>query len=309
MARGFLNSAAGGGGGGSNGVFIIDTSLLMVDDIIKIQSMTDPTKVWIEDVTSTTGYMIFEVPGKDYYKISLLQEQEVSGETVEVEIMSVLKTLDSGQAIVTNIAEKNTLAGLQAILDAHAETSVINIGDELEVEGHIYQVAGINLYASHEIILASKYLQGSSVWGRVEAYTYSSANCSARIAVEAIYANFSDDTKRYIKPKNIRQDAISLDYNGYLWLPTSFEVFGSNAYSYSSDSNGNVQFPLFYDAASRCKKTDISAGANSQWWTATRSSASSGYYLVLANESGAAGHAQYNNSKGLLPCFHLTADV
>ena len=144
------------------GKIIVDTTNLLATDVVRVRSMTTPTKVWNKTVTTPGDYMVFEVPGKDYYKISLVREVEEEGETIEAEINNINKTMGYGEVSVINVLDKASLRGIQAILDSHSENDVLNIGDEVTITVNgspwVMQVGGIDLYADHEVILVSKYL-------------------------------------------------------------------------------------------------------------------------------------------------------
>ena len=77
------------------GKIIVDTTNLLATDVVRVRSMTTPTKVWNKTVTTPGGYMVFEVPGKDYYKISLVRDVD----DTPTEIVSASKTVDYGQTI------------------------------------------------------------------------------------------------------------------------------------------------------------------------------------------------------------------
>ena len=290
----------------AKGRIVVDIYNQQVGDVIRVRSLLDPTQVWNKEITELGDYMVFDVPCKDIYAICLVQD--VSG--TPTEIIEIDKSVDYGQTLLVKVYDKKSLAGFQAILDAHSE-SVINIGDELEVEGQIYQVGGVNLYASHEVIFVSKYLQGNTYWASSGSYTYSDSVCTLRTSIESIYSNWSQDSKNFVKPKIVRQDAVGLNYGAYLWAPTGYEIYGQGTYQYNNDSNGNTQFPIFMAQQNRVRSQEGASTAQS-WWAASRSSYDTGYTLVHTSEAGVQGavsngYASYR--LGILPCFHLTADI
>ena len=303
MARGFLNSAAGGGGGGKNGVFIVDASSLIAGDTVKVQSMIDPTQVWTEEVASGDTYILFEVPGKSYYKISLVQDIS----DVPTEMVSIFRTLDEGQSVLCNVLNKTTLAGIQAILNAHSELDLLNIGDEVTIHiggvEHTVEIAAMNLYDSHEVIFVSKTVVSGP-------YSLSNAGYSGqniRTQTLAWYNSIDASDREFIKQKRVYSSTFSgmSDVNDYAFIPTKTEITGVNEYN-STEQSTNFQFPLFANQSNRIRKD--AGGTARPWYGSSGQTGNDRWWRVL--ESGAVDNPVYSGqSCHICPCFRLTADV
>ena len=303
MARGFLNSAAGSGGG-KNGVFIVDASTLVAGDTVKVQSMIDPTQVWTEEVASGDTYILFEVPGKSYYKISLVQDIS----DVPTEMVTIFRTLDEGQSVLCNVLNKTTLAGIQAILNAHSELDLLNIGDEVTIHiggvEHTVEIAAMNLYADHEVIFASKTIIAGGP------YSLSNAGYSGQnIRTKTIdwYNSIDASDKEFIKQKRVYSSTFSgmSDVNDYAFIPTVTEITGTNTYNATEQSN-NFQFPLFVNQSNRIRKD--AGGTARAWYGSSGQTSNDRWWRVL--DTGAVDNPVYSSqSCYICPCFHLTADV
>ena len=91
------------------------------------------------------------------------------------------------------------------------------------------------------------------------------------------------------------------------WLPSNWEVFGSNYSSYTSIADG-TQYPYYASQSNRIKKIG-KTGSNTAWWTR------SGYWInlfvgkgarfVLCDSDGLQSGAFAESRDGLAPCFCL----
>jgi hypothetical protein len=93
-----------------------------------------------------------------------------------------------------------------------------------------------------------------------------------------------------------------------IWLPTEWEIFGSNTYSVSSYENSDNQGRLEYyqSASDRIKYADIGGSATAvYWWEA------SPYYngtnlFCLVNATGAANNSGASGERGVAPAFPIS---
>lgn len=273
------------------GRIICDTSTFSVGDTIRVRSMTDSSKVWNQQVATVGTALVFTVPCYDYYKICTVQTIN----DTPTEIGGVYKTVDYGQTLfIDNMFVKSTLRGIQGILDNHNELIDLAIGDEVEVNiaggtKWTFQVAAINLYSSHEVILVSKKISSLSTTN----YIYTSSN--VRTAMQNFYANIESSDKQLIKEVTRATTAVQA-YNDYVWCIGKKEADGSGGVSAQS------QFPLFTTQASRIKTYN---GTASGWWFADHYDGASVY---MADAYGAVTYTTVGNSRGVVPCFTLKAD-
>ena len=285
------------------GKIIVDTTNLLATDIVRVRSMTTPTKVWNKTVTTPGGYMVFEVPGKDYYKISLVQEQEISGETVEVEVVNVFETLGYGEVKVVNVLNKTTLAGIQAILNAHSESILLNLGDEVlvNVAGSYkpYVIVAINLYETHEVILGWKYTSAG-------AYNVGNLNFNARTEIlnylDTRFNSIDEADRQFIKDKLMKFYTQGGPYTctRKLWIPSKNEAFGSQ-----SSESPMLQFPYF--TTSEHRQTYVEDTSNIGGWQL--SSSTLDWSAAYADIVGGNGGLEKGASTRIRDFFHLTADV
>ena len=286
----------------NRGRIICDTSTFSVGDKVRVRSMIDSSKVWDQTVAAGGTALIFDVPCFDYYKICMVQNN--------TEIGGIYKTLDDGQTIYTNSLNKSTLGGIQGILDAHQESDLLSVADEvtITVDGNpwIMQIAGINLNDSHEVILASKNLWTTSSFGTGNNYTASVS--TLRNTMSNFYNAMSVDDKQYVKktPKTTRQVNQNTYYQfaDYVYPPTRTEVDGV-----SPGGTPTItlhQYPLFSTTANRIRTYNDTA----TMWSLCDGGTSTGNIFSI-NESGTLQSASCGTGSvvGVLPCFRLTANV
>lgn len=283
------------------GRIICDTSTFSVGDTIRVRSMTDSSKVWNQQVATVGTALVFTVPCYDYYKICTVQNN--------TEIGGIYKTVDYGQTLFINALDKTTLGGIQGILNAHQESSLLAIGDEVDINiggsDVTFQIGGIDLYDSHEVIFVAKELYMQSAFNSVvndKDYTESTA---LRPNVQGIYSQINANDRAYIK--DITKSSFSRNGSYYtftdkIWIPSQFEFFGS--YPYGSPTIQQHQFPLFITQANRIKTWN---GTSWGYWTTDHMYNSNNCMGV--KDDGSLGYWLENNTTvGVLPCFHLTAD-
>lgn len=294
------------------GKIIVNASLLAEGDVVRVRSMTAPTKVWNKTVASGDEFLVFEVPGKDYYKISLVQDIS----DTPTEVINVFRTVDYGQVILVDVLNKNSLAGIQAILNSHMEQQLLSVGDEVPItvggEEFIMQVAAINLYNNHEIIFVGKNLCGRTVGTYVSVF---SSNTNALNVLNTFYTQMDETDKSFLKRwtkqcRNASGGGI-VPYDTYVWTPNYKETCGGD--TGAAYSPALAQFPIFTNNTSRIKTYQ---GSAIPWYSCdTQGGANGHWYLYNINAAGApvAGYATPSatteDNIGLLPCFALSADV
>ena len=293
------------------GKIIVNTALLLDGDVIRVRSVTTPTKVWNKTVVSGDEFLVFEVPGKDYYKISLVQDVE----NTPTEVANVFRTVDYGQVMLVDVLNKTSLAGIQAILNSHSENDLLNIGDEVIIKvGGIdwtMQVVGMDLYDEHEVVFASKYVFTTTQWGGNN-MAYNNANCAVRNACLNFLNTMNPDDSKYLKAwtktpfgsmsNNTRQMITITDK---VQIPMVNEVIpNQESFAWTIQPK---HFPYFYDATKRIKTTRD--GTVTGWWRCEYAVDSSGSRWYSITTAGAGTYTIYSSNLGVVPCFHLTADA
>lgn len=277
------------------GKFLVNASLLTAGDIVRVRSMTDNSKVWNKTVVLGDTILIFDVPCKDYYKISLVQN--IGG--VDTEVINVYKTVDYGQTFLVDVLNKTSLGGVQGILNAHQETSMLAVGDEVTVKVNgvdwIMQIAGIDIYNSHEVIFVSKHIWDLST----KQYSYSSSN-DLRPKAQAFYSGLDNNDKQYIKQvtRYSKDQSTVGTYDDYCYILGNKETANGNYGKVDSQ----IQMPLFVTQANRVKYYN---GTAKQWWTSDYQGSASNVG-ILAN--GSANTLTYSDNYGVVPAFTLLAD-
>ena len=230
------------------GRIICDTSTFSVGDTIRVRSMTDSSKVWNQQVATVGTALVFTVPCYDYYKICTVQTIN----DTPTEVGGTYRTIDYGQTLFINVLDKTTLGGIQGILNAHQETSLLNIGDEVEITVNgspwTMQIAGIDIYNSHEVIFTSKHIAKREFNTTIN-YTIS----ALRTSVQAFYSSIDNKDKQYIKEvtrKCRTSQSATETYNDYCYVLGNRETVNYTSGPWVTDQ---VQMPLFVTQANRVK--------------------------------------------------------
>lgn len=270
--------------------------------------MTNLSNVYNLEVETPGDLLVFDIPGKDYYKISLVQEIEET----ETEVVSQYNTLDGSQCKFINIKSKFTLAGIQSILDSHRELDLLNVGDTviIKVSGvdATFIIAEINAYNTHDVIFVSKYLVNT---GMTNSGVYSSDNHAHYL--DNVYYQAIDPAERvFLKQKLV---SVYPGYNitpnpntsyHYVWAPAAREVW----FNSGSDPTSNKQFSLFTNASNRIKSLESSNPI--QWQTAsgTMYSGQAHHHVSVSPAGEVGGSTWYSNAVTYtLPCFCLSANI
>lgn len=238
----------------------------------------------------TSGQTILEWSGQ----ANILLEEiptEIGGEYVEIGF---------GDVHISNVLDKTTLGGIQGILNAHQETVLLNIGDEVitTVNGspYIVQIAKID-GSSHYVEFVSKNPSDDVV-------AINNANYKNRTAVlnwlSDFYSSIIEKDRSLIKDKVVNYISAGGSADSVtqkVWIPTRMETMGTG-------TEIGSQFPLFATQANRIRY-DSSGIPHT-------------YMLAGCTQTATAGYTDYITAQGtlnytataiyLLPCFRLTAD-
>lgn len=206
--------------------------------------------------------------------------------------------------------------GIQNILNAHKETELLTIGDELKatIEGveYTYQVGGINLYDSHEVIFVPKTCVGSA---RVHHATATNSGGWQGSDIRT----YLNGTFKTGLPDVIRNNLKTLEFKtsagggqttlyttlDYVWLPREFEAMGAITHSASTEAPYCRQYPIFATSDQRIRTSN---GSASVWFTSSPAVSSSANFCAI-NTAGAIASSNANRSNTrIVPCFRFTAN-
>lgn len=287
------------------GRIICDTSTFSVGDTIRVRSVYNALQTEDKQVVTVGTPLIFTVPPYDTYKVCQIQEIN----NVVTEIGGVEVNIGFGDFVNTTPLDTNSLAYVQSVLNNHQENYLLNIGDEKTIkinEGGtpkdiVFQLAGINVYNSHEAIFTSKVILSTSQNGD----PYSSS--ALRTKAQTFYSNIDDRDKQYIKNVTRQYLTSSLNvgtYSDYCYVLGNKEITGSTAQA--SSVPAQQQLPLFVTQANRIKTLN---GTASAYWTADSGVGSGGTYrAIYINSSGSSAFDYATNNFGFVPSFTLLAD-
>ena len=297
------------------GRIICDTSTFSVGDTIRVRSVYNVSQTEDKQVVTVGTPLIFTVPPYDEYKICIVED--IGG--VDTEIGGEYRTIDYGQTVKVDTLNLNSLAGHQALINAHQHTNKLAIGDEVTItvggNDWVMQVADFDTYVANSVIYVSKEIYSTSAFTQ---YTtsdtyYGDSNSILRSAVLNFYSNIAEKDKQFLKKltKTCHISAATVYTNStfedYAWLPNEYELVGEYPNNGSpTPSIAEKQFALFLTSANRIKSYN---GSGAVYWTCDGLSYNSGTriaYCITAN--GTMSTATVNNSYGVLPCFMLTAD-
>ena len=234
--------------------------------------------------------------------------------TVSLDNYSAAVDLGCGECHTVNLAQdKATWRGIQNILEAHKETELLDIGDELSVTisgvDYIYQVGAIDLYESHEVIFVPKTCVG--------ARAHHTANTNAGGWAQSDIRTYLNGDFKAGLPDEIRDNLKSIEFKSsagsqstaitttedYIWLPREYEIFGVTTYAANTEAQYCRQYPIFATADQRIR---TNGGVAAYWWEASAYVSNSTYFCYVGTD-GSAGNGGASNSFGLVPCFRFTA--
>lgn len=299
MAIGSIINLGGGGGSlGGKGMIIVDTATMTAGDVVRVRDVFDSQNVQNKSVVTTGTPLYFEVNPYCYYKACMVQDIN----DTPTEIGGMYTTIDVGQTVYVNVLDKTTLGGIQGILNAHQETSLLNIGDEVDIKVNgspeTFVLAHLNAYASHSAIFCKKQATGSL--NNSTAYYRTGGQ---KAWCESYYNTIAEKDKQFIKQKTVSAayaGSVDNTTDNYVWSPTAYECgyYDSSINSGEANNPNNTKFDLFATAQGRTR--------NIWWWTATHWGGGSYYSYVAVDTNG----VFQNGSSGIamLPCFMLTAD-
>ena len=291
------------------GRIICDTSTFSVGDTIRVRSVYNVSQTEDKQVVTVGTPLIFTVPPYDYYKVCKV----VTISDVETEVGGEFVTIDYGQTHRSTVLDKESFTGIKAILNAHLENDVLNIGDTVntKVSGNPWgmEIAGIDMSGGRNVVLVSKTCYGN---------TNSLNTDQIANRCNDFYTNLDETDKALVE--QIRRQVLTnyntgsggsityKDYMAYGWTPTRSEMDGTTL---GSRVVSNVQFPLFTTQANRVRH-DSNGNAINWWthdtygWVAGSVQQTQGWRIT---DVGAVNQIAISNGYYIIPCVRISADL
>ncbi len=303
-----------GGGGGdadlySKGKIIIDTSVMPSGTSVKV-TPTLTGSATTKSVTVGTP-LTFDVDCYDYYKIEAIKNSKVYAREY--------RTVDYGETLYINTFGKSTIGGIKAIVNAHAESTMLAIGDEVQTTlngtAWTFLVGAINLYEDHEVILVSK--DAYMLAPRHDIY-YNGSTKETRDATSNIITYFPEEEQAMISTttKMCRYgsayDGAWVSFSDKVFIPNWYEIAGTTSpmeYGNTSPPSGSItlkQYPIFTTQSNRIRSYN---GSGVNWhscdWNCQ--SGSNNYRYMIGVDTS--GNSIRNIPNGyIVPCCRIKAD-
>ena len=264
-------------------------------------------------LTATTSPYTFTVHDSGNWVLN----REVNGSDVYTKTITVST---SGQTFSEDIPELLTLKGIQNVLDYHRESTLLNVGDEVDItiedNGNdvtvTSQIADIDS-VNHIIDFCLKYFLDTEVTvihnSPSSPISYSSQ--PIRTSCQTFYASIKSDDKAYLKQRTIvfTTMAGSDTVTDYCYVPTAVNVFGADSWVTprvdANEVNNNTQFAIFTTQSNRAKTTK--ANVSGIWITSSHRIGSTDRWLTV-DTTGSEYEPTTQFTTKVLPCFRLTAD-
>ena len=265
-------------------------------------------------VFTSTQDLVFEVDERDKYTITLTNTSN---------IVEFTTTIQVGFGTYTEIEvgmNKTTFRGIQNILNAHLEKTMLTIGDEISItltssEVITMQILAIDQDSTHQVIFGSKYcLQTGRNMNSTNTNVGGWNSSAMRTYLnQSFYATLPDDVTAYIAERTVQyssgKGSTSLvAATDKIWLPREKEILGAVINSASTEGATCSQFPIYATSANRIKTMGVS-GAKNTWWESSPSiysgSPTAGFCPVAAD--GSAYSRSASDAYGVVPCFQLIA--
>lgn len=317
--RGITNVVVSGGGGGGTTNAIL---YYMTGDpdyegyFVRATGLLSGTVYNTEIGADGNGYAT--VAGMEHYSLEFYYIDEN-----DQEVLVFNDEIDANMGCFYYISigyDITSWEGIQNILNAHKETELLTIGDELKatIEGveYTYQVGGINLYASHEVIFVPKTCIGARTQRGSATNVGGWASSDIRTFLNGTFKNtLPDEIKNNLKAISFKSSqggstpTTLITTDDYVWIPREYEVLGRIARSVPAEANYCIQYPIFLTSEQRIKTLNEVAV---NWWEASadnnpNSPAAFCFITNQGNNGYVAQNAAANN--GIVPCFRFTANA
>ena len=265
-------------------------------------------------VFTSTQDLVFEVDERDKYTITLTNASNVVEFTTTIQVgFGTYTEIEVGM-------NKTTFRGIQNILNAHLEKTMLAIGDEISItltssEVITMQILVIDQDSTHQVIFGSKYcLQTSRNMNSTNTNVGGWNSSAMRTYLnQSFYATLPDDVTAYIAERTVQYSSGNggtslVAATDKIWLPREKEIFGAVTNSASTEGATCSQFPIYATSANRIKTMGVS-GAISGWWESSPSivGSSSTANFCYVNTDGSATYLGASTAAGVVPCFQLIA--
>ena len=265
-------------------------------------------------VFTSTQDLVFEVDERDKYTITLTNASNVVEFTTTIQVgFGTYTEIEVGM-------NKTTFRGIQNILNAHLEKTMLAIGDEISItltssEVITMQILAIDQDSTHQVIFGSKYcLQTSRNMNSTNTNVGGWNSSAMRTYLnQSFYATLPDDVTAYIAERTVQYSSGNggtslVAATDKIWLPREKEIFGAVTNSASTEGATCSQFPNYATSANRIKTIGVS-GAITYWWESSPSicsdSPTASFCIVVT--VGSATRYDASNASGVVPCFQLIA--
>ena len=265
-------------------------------------------------VFTSTQDLVFEVDERDKYTITLTNASNVVEFTTTIQVgFGTYSEIEVGM-------NKTTFRGIQNILNAHLEQTMLAIGDEISItltssEVITMQILAIDQDSTHQVIFGSKYcLQTGRNMNSTNTNVGGWNSSAMRTYLnQSFYATLPDDVTAYIAERTVQYSSGNggtslVAATDKIWLPREKEVFGAVSRSASTEGATCSQFPIYATSANRIKTMGVS-GAISNWWESSPSifNSSPTARFCFVRTDGSAGDYGASLALGVVPCFQLIA--
>lgn len=303
---------SGGGGGTDKAILYYMTDNAMYDGYhVRATGLLSGTVY--NTVLDSEGNGDVEVEGMERYSIDFYyideNEQEVSVYQTDVDA-------HTGHFFYIPLGyDKTSWQGIQNILDAHKETELLEIGDELHTNvggvDTVFQIAAIDLYESHEVIFIAK--SCILVMGQHTAAVNSGGWSSSDIRTYlngTFKTGLEDAIRNNLKLITFRSGGGNsntlINTDDYIWIPREYEVFGERIVGSTNEPRVCRQYPILSTPAQRIKTYN---GVARGWWDASAASTNNfGFGYVSSVGNAPSENTNANHAYGVVPCFHFTAN-
>jgi len=265
-------------------------------------------------VFTSTQDLVFEVDERDKYTITLTNTSNVVEFTTTIQVgFGTYTEIEVGM-------NKTTFRGIQNILNAHLEKTMLAIGDEISItltssEVITMQILAIDQDSTHQVIFGSKYcLQTSRNMNSTNTNVGGWNSSAMRTYLnQSFYATLPDDVTAYIAERTVQYSSGNggtslVAATDKIWLPREKEIFGTVTNSASTEGATCSQFPIYATSANRIKTIGVS-GAISTWWESSPSTNSGSPTTCFCHvfTDGSANLRSAGGAYGVVPCFQLIA--
>ena len=217
--------------------------------------------------------------------------------------------------------EYNSWATIQAYINAGELSNVATVGEtkSIVVNGNTYnmQLASINdgtgaageYYPNNTAdFISIELMPDLKVMNSTNTNVGGWKDCELRNYLNStVYANLPNDIKNVIVDKThmhrLGDSSAAIEsVSDKLWLPTSWECFGSNP-SYGDLENQNKRYSILSTISGR-KKTQIGQTSPESWWLSTADYDNSTIFASSAFSGGEAGYTA-NVELGVVLCVRI----